>query len=624
LNRAVILIGVRQAGTLPPLMAVSSGVREMEAWARQQGINKIVSITDDCGPVKASEIKDAVNALLKLNTLQQLIVYFAGHGVNIGYGEYWLLSGAPEDSQEAVNVDGSVVLARQGSVPHVVLISDACRTAAEGIQAQQVTGSEIFPNRQEADEEQAVDLFFACGLGKPSLEIRDKYLSAGAYRAVYTNALVDALHGRGGASLLDVGPGNVRYVRPRPLKRHLKVEVPRVLQIARLPVTVSQTPDARITSDEDAWLAELLHHACPPTVGGPTVSSAGESPTPTGDESRGGGLLGSTPEPERASLDEIPRIRALASRAIESALNDYLELFDVSIGREIVEHTDSGSEEPTDVTSPAAVVPSNSVGNLFLATMERLEKVPVVRALTTRCGFFLRGEIAKDAVVVDGRLRGIHGDGGCLEIEPVGKRATVVIRLSDGAGVVLPVLRNQSATLTFEQGELIDVQYQRSPVRDVSALPGHDTERLQQLRAAIAAASQFGVLQFDRGVALKLSTAFRLNYRPDPALATYLAYGLHDIRLRGEIRDLLHSMRKVDRAGLLDVALLAGRQDWFGAVHEAHSLSAPLMSRGWSLLDAFRWRLSEPMSAMRGYLKPSLWTVIGPEGIAKLLSRATR
>ena len=138
MQRAVILIGVRKTGKLQPLQAVSSGVQAMKSWAEAQGIgaNDIITITDDSGPVTARVIKHAVRKITDRGTCEQLIVYFAGHGVNIRYGEYWLLSGAPDDTQEAVNVEGSVVLARQCGIPHVVFISDACRTAAEGVLAQ--------------------------------------------------------------------------------------------------------------------------------------------------------------------------------------------------------------------------------------------------------------------------------------------------------------------------------------------------------------------------------------------------------------------------------------------------------------------------------------------------------
>ena len=44
------------------------------------------------------------------------------------------------------NILFSAELARWGRIPYVVFFSDACRTAAQGIQAQGGTGIDIFPN----------------------------------------------------------------------------------------------------------------------------------------------------------------------------------------------------------------------------------------------------------------------------------------------------------------------------------------------------------------------------------------------------------------------------------------------------------------------------------------------
>ncbi len=77
-----------------------------------------------------------------------------------------------------------------------MLISDACRTAAEGIQGQSIRGSEIFPNVADSGQERPVDVFYACGLGDPALEVKSAKKAASGYRAVYTDSLVEALEGR--------------------------------------------------------------------------------------------------------------------------------------------------------------------------------------------------------------------------------------------------------------------------------------------------------------------------------------------------------------------------------------------------------------------------------------------
>src|SRR5688572_3895265 len=112
MQRGAILIGVSKTGSLPELQAVERGVHAMQQWAASQkdhGMNPehVKVITDAKGPITASDITKVVRELVNLRVLDQLVVYFAGHGVNNGYSEYWLLSDAPDDPQAAINVDGS-------------------------------------------------------------------------------------------------------------------------------------------------------------------------------------------------------------------------------------------------------------------------------------------------------------------------------------------------------------------------------------------------------------------------------------------------------------------------------------------------------------------------------------
>src|SRR5215831_5810857 len=252
MKRAAVLISVKKTGNLPGLQGTQKAIEDMQEWVQAQHFKIITTISDESSPVEPKHIKDAIQNILKPGDVTQLIVYFTGHGVNIRYGEYWLLSDAPSDSQAAVNVDGSVVLARQSGVPHVVLISDACRTAAEGIQAQAISGSEIFPNDGPSGSERSVDLFFACALGKPALEIKDVVTSSKGYSAVYTDVLVDALNGLRAEVVDEQG-----YVRPWPLKRFLSDEVPRLIVQKSIRHGLSQAPDARITSEPMAWLSKV-------------------------------------------------------------------------------------------------------------------------------------------------------------------------------------------------------------------------------------------------------------------------------------------------------------------------------------------------------------------------------
>lgn len=255
MKRAAILIGVERSGGLPTLKDAINGAHQMQEWAISQGIDTVL-ITDENQPVELGHIKKAVRKIVKAGNVDQLLIYFAGHGVNIRYGEYWLLSDAPSDTQAAVNLSGSVVLARYAGIPHVIFVSDACRTAADGIQAQFVTGGEIFPNNGADDLEKPVDQFFACTLGRPAHEVKDPITTSNEYFALYTNELVNALNGDY-SKLVEWTPQGNGLIRPRPLKRYIIKAVSNRILDLRLQTKLIQVPDARITSDNKAWLAKL-------------------------------------------------------------------------------------------------------------------------------------------------------------------------------------------------------------------------------------------------------------------------------------------------------------------------------------------------------------------------------
>ncbi len=255
MNRAAVVVAVKKAGTLPELKAALDGARRFEAWARQEKFETVVTITDENEPVSAKAIRDAIKALVTTDSVEQLFVYFAGHGVNLHFSEYWFLSDAPEDPNEAVNVAGSVQLAKRSGIPHVVFISDACRTAPDGIQLQAINGSYIFPNQPRGGPQKAVDVFFASVLGEPALEIQDKSASSLRYDSLFTSELMAALQGE---RLTILSPGADKskvFLRPQPLKRHLMSEVPKLVA-AKLGAASehTQTPDAEILSDEFAFL----------------------------------------------------------------------------------------------------------------------------------------------------------------------------------------------------------------------------------------------------------------------------------------------------------------------------------------------------------------------------------
>ena len=234
----------------------AEGMKTITVLSDANEANGTASNQPVLGKVTARHIKDAIKAAID-DGIEQLLVYFAGHGANVRYTEYWLLSGAPDDADEAVNVLGSTLAARQSGIPHVIFVSDACRTAAASIQSQAVEGSIVFPNNAPSPKPGYVDVFYAAIVGQPSNEIANPEAAA-TFEAIYTTSLVDGLNGKAEVDIQQDGTRRVKLIRSWPLKRYLDTAVPARLTALNAPLAVNQSPDAIIASPPEWWIAALL------------------------------------------------------------------------------------------------------------------------------------------------------------------------------------------------------------------------------------------------------------------------------------------------------------------------------------------------------------------------------
>ena len=191
MQKAAIVIGVNATGDLPVLSAAVSGASQVVDWLRREGFH-VEKFLDTRRPVVASDIFTAVAKLVDQGTLEQLVIYFSGHGFLFNSSEHWMLSGAPDNPNEAISLTESVLLSRECGIPSVVFISDACRSTPQSLRAERVRGSLIFPNQGvSASVDAEVDRFFATLPGEPALEM-PLTESAGQYQGIYTACFLDA------------------------------------------------------------------------------------------------------------------------------------------------------------------------------------------------------------------------------------------------------------------------------------------------------------------------------------------------------------------------------------------------------------------------------------------------
>ena len=164
-SRAAVVIGVDKAGHLPKLNAAALGARQVADWLRAEGFDTTL-FADGTGPVRVNDVYEAIAHSVDRPTIEQLVVYFAGHGFISNYSEFWMLSNAPGNPNEAVSLRESIELAKVSAIPSVAFISDACRSRADSLGTERVRGSLIFPNRSVSPASVAdVDIFLATLVG---------------------------------------------------------------------------------------------------------------------------------------------------------------------------------------------------------------------------------------------------------------------------------------------------------------------------------------------------------------------------------------------------------------------------------------------------------------------------
>ena len=558
MTRAAIFIGVDKTGGLPVLKDAAKGAKRVaEEWAKVQPIQKRKLLTDEKKPVTAEMIKDAVKAILEPGNVEQLFIYFAGHGVNIHRREFWLLSDAEDDPQEAINVTGSEDLARYCGIPHIVFISDACRTAATTLRAQSITGSEMFPLREAPRK--PVDQFFACSLGAPSNEIVDPDMAAREFKAAYTGELLPALCGEV-PSLIEWVVENGKsagYVRPRPLQSHLVAAMEKRLADPSLGSRVIQVPDALVVSDPAAWMSRV----------------------------KGGGRS--------------------ASRRVA-----------LGVGR------------PPSVAAPAAASSTSTpLIDTALNRPQELERSVVSAAKPfgpmhqeSRCGFKIRGAMIMDAFAIGGRIDMTSKPADVVRVWDVKRPgADTLLLLDDGSAIVLPALPDFLASLTVENGDLVDVAYEPSEFTDRWSLYQSHALELRTLRAVVSTATREGSFRLQGEDALKLARRMQYAKGIDPVLAVYAAYAYHDLHQVNYLDEMASYMRNDLGAPLFDVAMLSRKLDDTKYATRQKVLSpVPLLSQGWVYLNARRIGLPKAFDGLQGMLQDSVWTKFSDSGAQKL------
>lgn len=566
-RRAAICIGVDRAGSMTPLKAAARGASDFGSWARDQGCDTEV-LTDDKGAsVSASRIFEAVDVRVKAGTYEQLIVYFAGHGILSAPGtEYWLLSGAPENPNEAVNLFRSIEDARNCGIPHVAFVSDACRSAANGLLSG-ISGALIFRNEGYRPTRGEIDVFYATSPGNPAWELPLEEATRG-YRGIFTETLLDAVKMPTPdlVEQLDL-PAVLHVITPRKLKPLLESSVP--MRAAAIDVRIRQTPEVRVGTALPQYFAAI----------DPATIRQGQ----------------------RAVSDEI-RLQPTIDTALKAIRTTGLR-----------------------AVGPPARDVSLAARLGLTAEVEHLEAARGRPKFETQTGFSLHGARPVDALAKGWRADPAFEEDGAWHwrFHPVGRsqqHSTLLIFETSGGvrGIALAVVPEFIASVVVDDaGRVVSVNYVPSGNSSRFAAYQRREAEIEKMKAFAAVAARHGRFDVPTEDAAAFADRIRIEKALDPTLGLYAAYAYAQVGQYQEAHSVFSYMRDDPALPVpFDVVMLATRVDPAAAAGTRYGPFTPMLSQGWALLSPGDPMFRPIHQELCIHLVPSLWTTFTGDGVA--------
>jgi hypothetical protein len=580
-TRAAICIGIDQAGSMPALKAAARGARDFEQWARSQHCDTTLLVDDGGTRVALMDVFDAVAPYVAAATYEQLFIYFSGHGFITGPdAEFWLLSRAPENGNEAINLRRSIADAENCGIPHIVFVSDACRSSAGGPPLTHVIGGTVFSSDARSPSIGEIDVFYATRPGDPAWEV-PLADALTRYGAVFTDFLLDTVRAPV-AELVDAVPGAVpprSVLTARKLKPHLESRVP--IAAASHDIRLRQTPVIKVGT----WLPKFFAEVDPATIDHPSQ------------------LL--PPAPVPSTLEQA--------------------LFQIS----------------GDVQRSAAGPPASDMAaaRRFGLTdeVEELVKTQGRPTFETRTGFTFHGAkpvlLAAPGWDADPPFEESGVPGWHLRLRPlVPAPAHSVVVLLDtlaaGAnGMVLAVFPEFIGSVTVDTGcRVTNINY--VPARNSWRYDAYQprADEIERIKAHAAIAWRNGEFTLDAGSAAAFAERARVDKSLDPTLGIYAAYAYARAARAGDVQSILRYMEEDSSMPVpFDVVLLAGGGRGM-AVPGRRRIApfVPMLSQGWTLLtpaDAIFLNVHE---RLRRQQLPSIWTTLTGDGAAIAAEFVTR
>jgi hypothetical protein len=616
LKRAMVAIGVNapDSTVLPALKAAATGAEDVAKWGESQGFD-VALLTDALSPITVSDVFKAVKRFVDAGTYSQLVLYFSGHGVLLSPdSEVWVLSGALANPNETINVRGSIAAARTGRIPHIVVVSDACRSMPSNFLMGSLSPGVVFPTNSPKAPMPEVDIFYATLPGDVAYELPPAEAVA-RYRGLLTDCMLGALRSEHPALVDQIGSGaeSRRVITSRRLKNHLVEAVPAAA--TAVSIQLAQDPDMRVESDLPKFLAELAQQPSEP----PPDMSVATSPWRSSEM-----IVRRTLQKGR------PRPRVLKKGGAKKA------------GKRPV----ARAARKVAVPVPAPAVPLARSWQYWLSSLDHsnttprqrlpnvagrnsVSKITASRYIDHFLGF--TGIVVSVIDVIGIRVTGFKQPcslrliGGSIHssVDHSPKRGvpprSALIRFVDGSCVVVSVLPGYIASVIAEEGRVLTVNYTPSRSNPGEyAMFEYSAREIEESRALVATLARHGSLRFEAHTMEATARFLRKHKRVDPTLGLFAAYAYFEAGLADGVSSVYQYMRGDPFPLLFDVALLKMQVPMTDGVKAPRNLNfapwLPVLTQGWMLLGKAEEHMPKPLKQARRFLKPGLWTTFMKEG----------
>lgn len=555
-----ILIGVNGIPGLKHLSSPSSYAIKMKHWAQGQGYITHLFVDEPgdesiSGRCRRSEILDVAMEIVDQGC-DQLLIYFAGHGVERTAGDdVWLLPGYVNDTGDCISILASQQLAYRSGIQHVIFISDACRSPSNHRSIRPISPNPLLPNRNNNSYRTVVDIFYSTWPGEMSVDIRNS--ETGNYQSTYSDSLLECLHGSVPEvvkEIVNITPG-FPAVLSHELNNYLKDEVPNRLRRAgeRL-----QYPMGTVSSSDPLFLSRF--------------GTENFNDTETG--------LSTIVEHNHQDIDP---------KKIDEKLDSYLNL--------------KGGNTKLEFKKVIAE---------FKRNYEFFTSPLILNREFT--GLYITG--LSNPVVYSGRERDWHSERKDFSLpqnleyneEDYGERREYFVGNSRADRFYpIKIIPGNLTQVVFERGQLLSVNY--FPTNGYRREEAHHwAAEVADRKAHIIMAAKRGMFQGTH----EIGDYLRKYKHLDPTLGLFAAYAYFQKGNFSGVESLYRIMSDDRQSILNDFNLLMSLSLKLPNFLRQDYISMPLLTQGWSYLNLLKYN---PYRFLSKQLQPGLWTSFNREGM---------